>query len=116
MALTPCTQEALHLRQLLSDIGFPQTEPTVILGDNQGALNWANNPQVSDRSKHIDVKYHFVREQVDLGSVLVQYVKTSDNLADGFTKPLPVPRHIELMASVMNMPSSVVLAIALWPT
>ena len=63
MALTPACQQAIHLRQLLADMGAPQTTATVIQCDNQSAISVANSPVVNDRSKHIDIKWHWVRER-----------------------------------------------------
>ena len=57
--------------------------------DNQGAIALAKNPVHHQRSKHIDIKYHFIRSQVEDGSVQLMYVPTSNNVADIFTKALP---------------------------
>ena len=56
--------------------------------DNQGALNMIDNHVCHDRTKHIDIKYHYVREQVQAGHCIFSYIPTSDNIADIFTKAL----------------------------
>ena len=56
--------------------------------DNQGAINLAKNPVNHQRSKHIDIKYHFLRSQIQTGNLILQYVSTKDNVADIFTKPV----------------------------
>ena len=55
--------------------------------DNQGAINLAKNPVNHQRSKHIDIKYHFIRSEIQNGNVKLQYVRTDNNVADIFTKP-----------------------------
>jgi len=59
-----------------------------IFADNQGAIKLVKNPVVSNRSKHIDVVYHFARERVARKDVKIAYVKTDDMLADMLTKPV----------------------------
>ena len=62
MSLTTATQEALWLRRLLSEIKAIPAAPTVIKEDNQGIIAVAKNPISHARTKHIDIKFHFVRE------------------------------------------------------
>ena len=64
IALAAATQEVTWLRQLLTDLHNEQTEPTVIHEDNQAAICIAQNTQYHSKTKHIDIKYHFVREKV----------------------------------------------------
>lgn len=61
MALVSATQEAMWLRRLLNDLNINTAEPTEILGDNQGTIAMMRNPVGHKRTKHIDIKYHFVR-------------------------------------------------------
>lgn len=84
MALTYAIQEAKFLRQIISDLlGFKLK--SVDLGvDNQGA----RNPVNYQRSKHIDIRYHFIRDEVEKGNVKLFYVPTQQNPADIFTKPV----------------------------
>ena len=55
--------------------------------DNQGAINLARNPVHHQRSKHIDIKYHFIISEIQVGIIILKYVPTEDNIADVFTKP-----------------------------
>jgi hypothetical protein len=87
MALTECIQEATFLKMLLSDV-ITIREPIEINGDNQGAISLVKNPIISNRSKHIDVKHHFVREKYVAKSINVSHVGTDRNVADLFTKPI----------------------------
>ena len=64
VALCMATQEAIWLRRLLADIGEPPEGPKEIYEDNQGAISMAKNPVGHARTKHIDIRYHFVRERV----------------------------------------------------
>ena len=60
-----------------------------IYSDNQAAIANLKNPMLSERSKHIDVQYHFVRERVELKELSFSYVSTKDMVADALTKALP---------------------------
>ena len=59
-----------------------------IFVDNKSAIALAKNPVLHDRSKHIDTRYHYIRECVTKMDVQLEYVKTNDQVADIFTKPL----------------------------
>ena len=56
--------------------------------DNQGALALVKNPQLHERSKHIDICYHFIRDLEEKGKLRVTFIPTAEMIADGFTKPL----------------------------
>ena len=88
MALASAAQEAVWLRQLLSDLNVKPASPTLIFEDNQASICLAKNPQYHGRAKHIDIKYHFVREQVVNGNIKVKYCKSEDMIADMLTKGL----------------------------
>jgi hypothetical protein len=88
MALTKGCQEALWMRRLLRDIGHKQKTPTIIYEDNQGCIELAKNPKHHERTKHMDIKYHFVREKVENKEVKLVYIETNKQLADCLTKPL----------------------------
>ena len=88
MALACTTQEAVWLRELKTDMNNKLSGPTTIYEDNQSAICIAKNPQFHGRVKHIGIKYHFIREQVNAGSVKLEYCHTEDIVADIFTKGL----------------------------
>lgn len=72
----------------MEGMGYKMDEPTVIYGDNQGALSLAKNPIDHQRTKHIDVKYHFTRDKVEEKVIDLRYVSSAEQTADIFTKPL----------------------------
>lgn len=86
------TQEVVWLRQLLSDFGYPQRNPTTLHCDNQGALALSKNPLYHARSKHFDVVYHWIRERVTDQTIHPAYIQTSLMLADFLTKALHYPK------------------------
>ena len=87
IALSSATQEAMWLRQLLSSLkDFPLSEPTIIYEDNQSTICMAKNNQSHGRSKPVDIKFHFVREQVEQQTIKVTYCKSEEMNADIFTK------------------------------
>ena len=60
----------------------------LINADNQGAIKLAKNPAFHKRSKHIDIKYHFIRSEAQQGAISLRYIASEDNLADIFTEPV----------------------------
>ena len=85
MAITEAVKEAIWLQGFLDDLGVDQKQVTVFC-DSQSAIHLAKNQVYHARTKHIDVMYHFVREIIEEGRVLVQKIKTDDNPADKLTK------------------------------
>jgi hypothetical protein len=96
IALFEGVVECVWLRQLLSDIGHSNPHPTTINVDNQSAIAVANNRKTSKRTKHLDIKYHYIREKIDGNDVSTVYVPSDKNIADIFTKPLPRDRFVAL--------------------
>ena len=91
MALCAAAKEAIFLRNVLDDIGkvvgmSRECRPVTIFEDNQGALALAKNPVHHERSKHIDIKYHFTRECVLNKQIEITYVQSENNVADILTK------------------------------
>ena len=102
MAACAAVQEAIHLRELMGDIGYKQDGATVIFEDNQGCIALSANPVFHKRTKHIDIRYHFIRERVASGEVELRYVPTAEQLADLLTKGLPRPRTLMLRDRIMG--------------
>lgn len=102
IAVFEAGQEAVFLRQLLSDLGFPQEEATIIYEDNQGCISWSQGNTQHQRSKHMNIKYHFVRELVAEGKIKLIYIPTEHQLADMLTKPMAGPRLAKLRSLLMG--------------
>lgn len=96
IALSEACQEAMWLRRLLIDMHQSIRGPTMIYEDNQSCLKLIKEEKFSNRTKHIDTKYHFVKEYVDRQIIKCEYCPTGSMVADLFTKPLPATRHSQL--------------------
>ena len=92
--------QAVWLVQLLSDITGDVAQPPALKMDNQSAIALSKNPVLHDRSKHIDTKFHFIRECVDSGKTSVEYASTQEQLVDVLTKALGRARFCELRDKV----------------
>jgi hypothetical protein len=88
VAAASAAKEALWLRKILQDFGY-QVPPIHIWEDNQGCLKLLKHPMASQRSKHIDLQWHFVRERISRGEVEFEYIAGEQQLADFLTKSLP---------------------------
>jgi hypothetical protein len=89
IAATHAAKEALWLRMFLAEIARPLTRPITIHLDNVSAISITKNDEYHPRTKHIDIRYHFLRHSVQQGLIHVDYVATDDMAADAFTKALP---------------------------
>ncbi|RVW98382.1 Retrovirus-related Pol polyprotein from transposon RE2 [Vitis vinifera] len=90
MALATC--ELIWLRHLLQELRFGKDEQMKLICDNQAALHIASNPVFHERTKHIEVDCHFIREKIASGCVATSFINSNDQLADIFTKSLRGPR------------------------
>lgn len=92
MALTLAAKKATWLRLLLTELRLlneqNQHAKIILRGDNQSAIALANNPVLHQRTKHIDIQHHYIREEVDAKRIKLSYVPTAKMVADSLTKPL----------------------------
>ena len=88
IATTMASREAIWLRKLLVGLFGQATNPTIIHCDNQSSIKLSVNPTFHDKSKHIEIPYHYVRDMVDRNSIKLEYICTADQTADILTKPL----------------------------
>ena len=89
MALTEAAKEAIWCARFLAELGYRKKDTPVLLrGDNQGSIALAENPEFHRRTKHIEIKWHWIREVVELGRVSIKFIPTTEMVADGLTKPL----------------------------
>ena len=95
MALASC--EVTWLTQLVKDMGISELPPTLLKCDNQAAISIAANPVLHERTKHIEIDCHYVRDQINSGALQTQYVPTHAQVADLLTKPLSIKQHTYLL-------------------
>ena len=89
MALGQAVKEALWIKGLVNELGFEEGSGTMtILSDSMGSIDLAKTTKHHDRTKHIDIRHHFLREHVEKGDVELIHVKTEFMWADTLTKPL----------------------------
>src|SRR3954469_19330768 len=86
LALGVC--EALWIRQLLSELHLLPNSPVMLYCDNNATIDIANNPVQHDRTMHVEIDRHFIREKIDHGIICLSFVKSSYQLADVLTKGL----------------------------
>lgn len=87
-AMASLTQELIWLKRLLNDLGITHDQAMLMHCDSQAAIHISTNPVFHERTKHIGLDCHFVRDEIQSGNVLPRHVKTTMQLADIFTKPL----------------------------
>jgi hypothetical protein len=103
VALDFTFKEGLWLQRLLIKIGLINADhPIKLLVDNQSTIKIVNGSKITQRTKHIDVKYLYAREHITSGNLFVQYVPSLQNLADGLTKPLSAEKLAPLIESMTN--------------
>lgn len=88
---TEGVKEATWLRGLVIELGVPQAT-TVVFSNSQSAIHLTKNDAYHSKTKHISVKYHYIRDTVDAGEVTVKKVHTSENSTGMLTKPLPLAK------------------------
>ena len=87
MALSDCGRQVVWITQILTELGY-SLKPIPICGDNQGSIFISSNPVTERQSKHIDIRYFYIREIIERKIVEVFYIDGNDNPADMFTKNL----------------------------
>ena len=90
IAISLAIQKTLHLRALLRTMMELESlkHSTTIHYDNQSRIVLAKNPVIHQRLKHIDIKFQFICDEINKGSILLEYIETEKNVADVFTKPI----------------------------
>ena len=96
MAASEAGRELVWLRTLLRELNFEQSHATPLLCDNSAAVLLCGDQAFHNRVKHLDVKYHWIRERVEKEEMVVGRIPTSGNVADILTKALPGPRFVTL--------------------
>src|SRR6202012_5074213 len=90
IALATAASEAIWLRGLLKELNHEQFKPTKIYEDNQASISIAQDPKEHKRMKHIDIKYNFLRDIIATEYIELEYIPSTNQLADIMTKALPI--------------------------
>ena len=88
IALHDAVRDLQWIRTYLAELGLKLDKPSNVYCDNTCSGSWANSDHGMNRAKHVDIKNHYVKDIVAIGQATIKYVKSDDNEADGFTKPL----------------------------
>lgn len=86
MAATAAACQAIWLKNLLAEVTGKSEGPVVLYIDNKSAIDLAKNPVFHGRSKHIDIRYHFIRQCVEKGEIVLKHVSSENQRADVLTK------------------------------
>ena len=97
VAQTHAAKEGIWLRSFMKEIRRGEEKPLTISCDNQGAIALAKDNKFHVRTKHIDLRYHFIHEAVEDGKIQVKYILMDNNISNIFTKPLPRPKFAKFM-------------------
>lgn len=97
IALSTAAKEAVYLRRLLKEVGCNRKDPILLKGDNMSAIQISKNPVFHKRTKHIEIKYHYIREVVEQKGIELEYVSTNENVSDIFTKNLQKQKHVKFV-------------------
>jgi Reverse transcriptase (RNA-dependent DNA polymerase) len=100
MALANTTRENSWIRQLFAELGEHINLPTHIFVDNRGTIEYTANAGFHARSKHIDIRHHFIRDSIASNEASVHHCTSDENIADIFTKPLPRNKHEYLVTKL----------------
>jgi hypothetical protein len=101
IALSDAARSVVGMRNFLASLGYPQEAPTILYEDNSGAICIARGAGRPERSRHLDIRYHYVKELVASGVVSVEYISTDLQLADGLTKSLEKVKFKRFVEAVM---------------
>lgn len=104
IAATTAACQGIWLRNILKEITTEEIGPVVLCIDNRSAIDLAKNPMFHGRSKHINIRYHFIRECVERGEVVLKHVCTGDQRADIMTKGLATIK-FERMRNLLGVKS-----------
>ena len=101
-AMASTVSELTWIKQVLKDLHITIEEPIKVFCDNNSARHIASNPAFHERTKHIEVDYHYIRKKVQVKEIETPYVKSEDQLADIFTKGL-IPKAFETIISKLGL-------------
>ncbi len=100
IAASETAKEAVWIQRILPELKLSPGGPISIFCDNQGTIQLTRNPEQRQRTKHIDIRYHYIREQQEEGSIKIGYIQSENQLADILPKALPKPRFERLREAI----------------
>ena len=103
MATATGVQYTLYTRNAYAELLFPQIDPTKVYSDNQPNVDAVNNQSSSPRSRHIDLRFHFIIDEVLKKKIAVIHIPGTDNPSDICTKPLPAPKFLQFRNALMRI-------------
>lgn len=100
-AVVEGTKEVIWIKQFLKELTLAVSTPTLYC-DNQSTISISNYNTLHDRSKHINIKHFFIRDEIQNGNMKIEWISTEDQSADIFTKALPRDRYIKMVNQIIN--------------
>ena len=94
--------EVISIRNLMEEIGYNCSKPTLVYEDNEAAIAVANNPRNHDRMKHIELKVHLVRDAIHDKKIVMTHISGKEQIAHLLTKVLPVKQHEKFTNKLMT--------------
>jgi hypothetical protein len=102
MAACDAAKEIIWLQDILTELSILEEEACTLYQDNQGAIFIENNNAISQRTKHIDIRYYYIREQILMNKIEIKYCPTEQMTADILTKPLALKMFASHRNQIMN--------------
>ena len=102
MSVCECVKEVKWIHQLLTEMNMKVHTPIIIYEDNQATIKISENDTHHDRTKHIDIKYHFIRDEIKNKLIKLEWVTTDKQVADILTKTLTRPVFTQLRNRLLN--------------
>jgi hypothetical protein len=103
MAISATVQEVKWISQLLMELEFPMKLPIKLFSDNQAAISISTNDINHSRTKHIDIRHHYIRDAIKNKEVELSWVDTNNQVADILTKPLAISQFDTLRSKLMHV-------------
>ena len=102
IAAVDAGREIVWMRNLLTELGYSLSEPSILRIDNQSAVTVSKNPEHHGRMKHLDLRFFWLRDQVEAGVIAPAYVPTAENAADILTKAVP-PEKVKICCRLIGL-------------